>query len=128
MRNSLLYFGISIIILLSCHKASTSNPVANSYDGLWKIQVLELGCGSSQPQNTLVTAGIFSVDTFGIICTPLVNYTFVIAGEINTSGMVSGTLTSSNYGPPPSVPFSGNCPLPDSCSAEGLGIVITLTK
>jgi hypothetical protein len=121
-----LFFGIACIILVSCKKSNSNSTAATKYDGSWKIQVLESGCGYSTPQNITITGGAFAVNSFGITCTPLVSYTFGISGNINSGGLVSGTLTSPNYGPP--VAYSGACSSPDSCSATGSGIGVTLTK
>jgi hypothetical protein len=121
-----LLFGIFSIIFFSCNKSSYDNSASHAFDGSWKITVLESGCGYSQPLNITITAGAFSVSTFPIICTPLVNYTFGISGTINSNGTVSGVLTSPNYGPP--VSFTGDCSSPDSCSATGSGIGLTINK
>jgi hypothetical protein len=131
MRNSVLFFGVASIILLSCNKNSNNNSSANPYNGSWKVQVLEEGCGTSQPQNLVVTLGAFSVNTFSISCTPILAYTFNISGNINSNGIFSGSLNSSDYTTIP-CPFSGKCSSPDSCiasgSASGSAIVVTITR
>jgi hypothetical protein len=126
MKYSLLFLATIAITFLSCKKTTSSEPSTNPYDGSWKIVVLESGCGYSQPLKVSLTGGAFAVNSFGIVCTPLVNYTFGISGNVNPAGIVSGTLTSSNYGPP--VPFTGACSSPDSCSATGSGIALTISK
>jgi hypothetical protein len=125
MRYLFFCFVILGLFLFSCKK-SNNNSGPNPYDGSWKILVLQSGCGYSQPLNITVTSGSFSISSFGITCTPLVSYTYGISGLISPNGTVSGTLTSPNYGPP--VTFSGSCSSPDSCSATGSGIGVTIGK
>jgi hypothetical protein len=128
MAKFLKAFSIAMVSILffSCHKGNNNKSEATVYDGSWKIQVLESGCGYSSPLNITITGGAFAVNSFGITCTPLVSYTFGISGNINSTGLVSGTLTSPNYGPP--ISFTGACSSLDSCSATGSGIGVTMTK
>jgi hypothetical protein len=131
VRYSILSLGVICIIFLSCNKPSNNNSSGTPYDGLWKLQVLEIGCGTSLPQDLIVTLGAFSTNTFSISCTPILAYTFYISGNINSSGIFSGSLYSSNYASVP-CPFTGNCSSPDSCSASGSApgssIVVTVIR
>jgi hypothetical protein len=126
MRYLFLLFGVTGIIFLSCKKSGGTSSSTNPYDGAWKLQVLASGCGTSQSQNTTVNSGSFSVSSFTIVCTPLVSYSYNIAGLISSNGMLSGNVNS-NYGSSP-VAISGSCSSPDSCSATGTGITVTMTK
>jgi hypothetical protein len=130
VRNSILFLSV-VIIFFSCTKSGNNNSSANPYDGLWKLQVLEIGCGTSLPQDLSVTLGTYSTSTFSISCTPILAYTFYISGSINSSGIISGSLYSSDYASVP-CPFTGNCSSPDSCSASGSApgsaIIVTVTR
>jgi hypothetical protein len=126
MRYLLLFFGIAGIFFLSCKKSGSTNTSTNIYDGSWKLQLLASGCGTSTSQNTTVNSGSFSVSSFTIICTPLVSYSYNLTGLISSNGMVSGNVNS-NYGSS-TVAISGSCSSPDSCSATGTGITVTMTK
>lgn len=131
VRNTILFLWVFSIVFFSCTKPGTNNPSTNPYDGLWKLQVLEVGCGTSPPQNLTVILGAYSTNTFSISCTPILAYTFNTSGNINSSGIFSGILYSSDYASVP-CPFTGSCSSPDSCSASGTAsgsnIVVTATR
>jgi hypothetical protein len=126
MRYLFLLFGIAGIFFLSCKKSGGNNSSTNPYDGSWKLQLLASGCGTSSSQNTTVSSGSFSVGSFTIVCTPLVSYSYNLTGLISSGGMLSGNVNS-NYGSS-TVAISGSCSSPDSCSATGTGITVTMTK
>jgi len=131
VRNSILFFGLISIIFFSCSKTGNNNSPVNLYDGVWKLQVLEIGCGPSLPRNLVVSLGRYSTNTFPISCTPILAYTFYISGSINSNGVFSGNLFSPDYASVP-CPFTGNCSSPDSCSASGSApgsaIAVTITR
>ena len=132
VRNSILFFGVVSIIFFSCAKSGNNSSPVNPYDGVWKLQVLEIGCGPSIPQNLSVKLGAYSTNEFSISCTPILAYNFSISGTISSNGIFSGSLRSIDYAPTVPCPFTGTCPTPDSCiasgSAPGSMIAVTVTR
>ncbi len=83
----ILFLCVFSVIFFSCTKPSTNSPSNNPYDGLWKLQVLEFGCGTSPYQDLTVSLGAYSTDSFNISCLPILSYTFNTSGNITSSGI-----------------------------------------
>jgi len=131
VKNLILFLAAFCIIISSCAKSGNNNSPDNPYDGSWKLEVLEIGCGTSHPQDLKVILGKYSTSEFPIPCTPILSYTFYISGNINSNGIISGSLFSPDYASVP-CPFTGTCSSPNSCSASGSAsgsmIVVTMSR